>query len=476
MKWLVLGLVGLALLGLSTFWLVQPPAPHPAPGQDGSTFYDVTVIQPGEWRLTNQTLRVARGQIASIAPSSAQPGPYAGMFLLPGFVNMHVHHPPQSIPVSQELFPLLFLMHGVTTVRDAGDLDGETVQPLRNAIRRGDVAGPRIFACGPFVDGLKPTWESSIVVANSSAAAGVVERIASAGYDCLKVYDSIQPNVLQALVAAAKKKKLSVIGHVPFRVAYPGGISDVQHFSGVQFLPGIGPADFESQIEQWGRLTSTKISHLAQTIVESGTANTPTLITRAKGSLLGNYKALRKSKHANLLPRFFRDVIWNPVDGLPKNTSPTHLRNLRLAVAKEQQLVKALFDKGAILHIGTDTMTSFVVPGADMIEEMTLFAEAGLSPESVLKLATSDAGKTLLPNLGRLERGAPADFLLFSRDPTQDLRNLSSLEAVIADGRLYTKQELSRRFTRLRDHWSHWFVDPLLTEAVRFAIGNNADE
>jgi hypothetical protein len=72
--------------------------------------------------------------------------------------------------------------------------------------------------------------------------------------------------------------------------------------------------------------------------------------------------------------------------------------------------------------------------------------------------------------LGRLEVGAPADFLIFRADPTQDLANLSTLVAVVADGRLYTKADLEQRLGRLRDHWSNPIVDGIVTELVRMAM------
>ena len=112
------------------------------------------------------------------------------------------------------------------------------------------------------------------------------------------------------------------------------------------------------------------------------------------------------------------------------------------------------------------------MPGADVHEEMRLFAEAGIPLEDVWKIATSANGTYLKPGLGRLEPGAPADFLIFREDPTKDLANLATLEAVVADGRLYTKADLDQRFSRLKDQWSNPVVDTIMTEAVRAAMAS----
>jgi hypothetical protein len=179
---------------------------------------------------------------------------------------------------------------------------------------------------------------------------------------------------------------------------------------------------------------------------------------------------MRTSAEAALLPRYFADVIWHPTEGLPRDVSEKNLNRLKIGLAAEERLLKRLFDVGAPLHIGTDTMTAFVVPGADVQDEMRLFAEAGIPLEQVWKIATSGNGGYLKPGLGRLEAGAPADFLIFRKDPTTDLANLDTLEAVVADGRLYTKADLDNRFARLKAQWSNPIVDAVMVEATRMAL------
>lgn len=451
------------------YWQLQPPTPLPVP-ERGAAIDHVTVIQPGEGRRVDQTLTIAGSAIGAVAASDGAPGPYAGMYVLPGLINMHAHHPPQNIPVARDLFPLLFLMHGVTTVRDAGDVDGKTVLPLRRAIQDATVPGPRIFACGPFIDGPEPIWENSRVVTEPASAKAVVRAVKAEGYDCLKLYNSLSPEVLAALVAAAKEENLPTIGHVPHGVPYPGGIGDVQHFTGASFAPEVDPRPFPEIMDTWAAFDDEQAARTIKATQDAGAANTPTLITTLKASDFDRYEDMRRSPGAALLPRFFADVVWHPTDGLRRDTSAKNISRLKAALPAIKSLVKRLHDAGATLHVGTDTLTAFVVPGVDMHEEMRLFAEAGIPLEEVWKLATSGNGAALKQGLGRLDPGAPADFLIFRKDPTQDLANLKTLEAVVADGRLYTKADLEQRFARLRDHWSNPIVDGVVSELVRAAM------
>jgi imidazolonepropionase-like amidohydrolase len=120
--------------------------------------------------------------------------------------------------------------------------------------------------------------------------------------------------------------------------------------------------------------------------------------------------------------------------------------------------VKELHDAGVQIHVGTDAMNPFVVPGASLHEEMWELVDAGLTPEEVWIAATRTAAKALgQPALGTVRIGAPADLLVFREDPTRDLNALQTLEAVIAAGRLYPRETLQETAGR----WQRHFADPV---------------
>jgi imidazolonepropionase-like amidohydrolase len=134
------------------------------------------------------------------------------------------------------------------------------------------------------------------------------------------------------------------------------------------------------------------------------------------------------------------------------------------SIAKKQRLAKKLFDAGARLFLGTDVGQPFLVPGKSLQEEMALFAGAGIGLDQVWQLATANAGERLgVDGLGQLKAGAPADILLFRRNPTEKLEHLSSLEAVIATGRLYRVSDLKRA---VQDQ-AAYFASPLINRLSR---------
>ena len=107
--------------------------------------------------------------------------------------------------------------------------------------------------------------------------------------------------------------------------------------------------------------------------------------------------------------------------------------------------MRALHAAGVPVLAGTDTMNPFVVPGASLHEELRLLAGAGLGAEGALAAATRGAAAALgRPDLGRLAPGAAADAAIFREDPTRDLAALDSLEAVVAGGRLLSRDGAPR--------------------------------
>ena len=144
-------LLGLALIGvIVVLEAFAPPAPV-KPVADAFTIEDVTIINPGGAHEVHQTLRVRDGHV--VAPG-ARSGPdlrrYRGMYVLPGLVDMHGHMPPANPLQLTSYFQLLNLAHGVTSVRDAADIDGTSLAALRAAEEAAGYPGPRDFPCGPF--------------------------------------------------------------------------------------------------------------------------------------------------------------------------------------------------------------------------------------------------------------------------------------------------------------------------------------
>jgi cytosine/adenosine deaminase-related metal-dependent hydrolase len=113
-----------------------------------------------------------------------------------------------------------------------------------------------------------------------------------------------------------------------------------------------------------------------------------------------------------------------------------------------------------------------IVPGAALHEELRLLAGAGIPPEDVMAIATrGSAGVFGVDGLGTLRPGAPADLAIFREDPTRDLAALDSLMAVVADGRVYTREMLDAQLERYRSEFDHPLSRNVATPAMRALLG-----
>jgi imidazolonepropionase-like amidohydrolase len=473
--------IALASAALLFFASLRPPPPLAAPRQ-GLRLSDVTLIEPGVARAERRSLRVAGDRIEAIEAAREDPGdPFRGAFVLPGLVDLHVHFPPAAIPGQTELFALLFLRHGVTAVRDAGDVDGTASEPARRGAAEARFPGPRVFACGPFVDGEPPVWRNSRVVRTPEEARRAADEIADAGFDCIKAYDRLAAGALAALREAAHRRGLPVIGHVPWRVAFEEArLDDVQHPSGIARAGDALPPPYPEDQAAWLTLGDARLDFAIAESLRQGIAHTPTLVTRERLAGLRDYARMREEADAQLLPRFYRDLLWNPDGGI---TPAARLRSAdgfaMLAAALEAQLeaVARMHAAGVRLHTGSDTLTAFTVPGASLHRELRLFVRAGLSPEQALALSTRDSAQALrVPALGSLAPGAPAELLILREDPTLDLAALDTLLGVVRGGRLYTRAALDADLARRKRHFEGSLFDRVTTWLVRRAIAANRTE
>jgi cytosine/adenosine deaminase-related metal-dependent hydrolase len=202
------------------FALLAYRAPRTSVPPQGAALAGVNMVNPGQGRQVDQTIIVTGDRITSISPGPAAPGSseagrYRGAYVLPGLIEMHIHFPPPE----RELAHLLLLAHGVTSAREAGDADGTTWQ-ARRRVQAGQMPGPRLFVCGPVLDGDPPYLPTSWVVRNVAEAEAAVSALASLGADFIKVHHKLSAEALAGIRAAAERRGLRVAGHVPMAVRF----------------------------------------------------------------------------------------------------------------------------------------------------------------------------------------------------------------------------------------------------------------
>ena len=449
-----------AIVGLSTVVLFCVPPRQAPPARQNVTIgplagrSDTSVAQ---WIVVDGDVIAA---VSQNRPDKL--GEFAignGLYAAPGLVDMHVHFPPEFLLGNVDLFNLLYLMHGVTSVREMGTI-GTDVRTLASEIQTGSRIGPRIFSCGTPLTGSPAAAPFATSIENDADLEFEIDQILKRGADCIKIYRCFPEKLLSAAMEVANVHGLPLVGHLPLRA--PWGevrISDIQHVC--------DPRCFS--------LRDRAIEALVHATQTSDVRHTPTLV-----AFDGPRRARLNTPTPGrgLMPRIWHELLWAPetlrvlgFHALDDTDSFEAMRN-RVVEATD-----ALAAAGATIQSGSDTPHPYVVPGVSLHREMELLLQAGLSLKDVWRSATNIPGDFLpLEKLGTIHPGAPADILLFREDPALSLDALDSLEIVIAAGRVYRIKELQQQLQEQIDYIEgplyEFAIEPAIHAALRLAAKN----
>ncbi|MGZ3296724.1 MAG: hypothetical protein ACXU9D_26085, partial [Xanthobacteraceae bacterium] len=220
---------------------LRRPAPPRCSAEGVFEIAGITVINPMQDRRARATIEFANGTIAGILdmPAAMASG-FDGCYALPGLVDMHVHLPPDNALKLTPGAALLYLSRGVTTLREAGDLDRTAVTAARRLDDEGAHPVPRVVSCGPFVGAGKATFRNTILLEDASEAAAdaAARAVKATGARFMKFYDGLTEPMIRSLERACAKHDLKMMGHVPAGILYEDArIAEVQHFYGVPEPP-----------------------------------------------------------------------------------------------------------------------------------------------------------------------------------------------------------------------------------------------
>lgn len=397
--------LGAALAVLSSCPAPAPTAPAGPLIRHGGgavvAFVDVSVIDTaGGAIVPHRTVVVRSGRIesadAAAAPADAEVIAGAGKFLMPGLIDMHVHVRESDLP--------RYVDAGITSVRHMWGVPG--MLELANRIVRQGEAAPTIYAASPGVDGPGSPWDYTQLIEDPAAADALIDRLAAEGWRWIKVYPHLDRAVYEAVLAAAARNHLRVIGHVPFSLtiedAMREGHYSVEHLLGYERSLVAASAGF---YPDWAAADAAAMPRIAALTAGLGVWNCPTL------SIIKIYASQ-----------------CDPSGRVVEN---------------RQRMVRALRDAGATLLAGTGAGIGVTEPGSSLHDELAELRASGLTAVEALRAATVSAAEFLQAGgeLGVVAPGARADLLLLDADPLQNPEALRKPPVVLLRGVLYQRHE-----------------------------------
>jgi imidazolonepropionase-like amidohydrolase len=381
----------------------------------GATLVDAT----GAPAVPNATVVVEKGRIVAAGPTASIPVPpgarridVAGKTIVPGLWDNHAHlHQIEWIPT--------YFAAGVTSVRDMGS-EWPLLVAMRNAIRSGTVAGPNLFFAG-LIDGPGPQGFGEFSAATPEEGRAIVRRYHQMGFEMMKIYLALAPDVTTAICDEAHKQGMTCTGHVPtsmdLHAAIDSGMDQVAHF------PVRGDLTTEEGKKQLAHFVAKK------TIFDP---------TASWGEIGGKSAQEPMENIQPVLQHLPAPMLQNRIASLGQSPSDTATSHARLT--RTLANLKAAHDAGVPLITGTDEG----IPGYSVYRELELFVKAGFTPMDALRAATTVAAQAMRvdKDVGTIEQGERADLLVLDANPLENISNIRSVRFVMKDGKMFESAAL----------------------------------
>ena len=390
-------------------------------------------------------------------------------FVIPGLWDAHVHL--TFIPeLDYETAYGLFLMNGITSIRDTGAI----LKKLKPAIafaKKNPLKTPRLFYSGPLLDGTPSVYkgtepgypELSVEINEDTNLTALVNNLIEQEVSFLKTYEMLSEEIFINLLKISEEKNLKVTGHIPLGIdffkAVDNGLDGMQHIRNLELactknsteslskrllllenkesIPG---SALRSKIHQAQRYSSIedfdedRCMKVIEHLVLNKVFQTPTLTINTVGS-----KRFFANEQWQETYKFLPNVVKNRWLKDSEFMSQQPLNDSYKTYQDWSMKIVGLFNKqGVKILAGTDTPIGFLTPGFSLHKELELLVESGLTPLQALRAATITPAEffNLEDKMGTVEVGKFADLVILNNNPLNDIKHTQDIYAVILKGRI----------------------------------------
>lgn len=403
----------------------------------GGTLIDAT----GKPAIPDAVVVIANHRIVAAGPRSEVAIPdgairidTSGKTIMPGLWDMHAHF-------EQVEWGPIYLAAGVTTARDCGN-EFEFITAVRDELARGHGIGPRLLLAG-LVDGTNEKALGVQRVDSDADAQKWVAKYRAAGFQQMKVYSSMSRDNVASVARYAHQAGMTVTGHIPNSMTLVEGVeSGMDQVNHISYLYDAMRAEGKSRLSM--NMKKNNLEELKSFSVGSAEAQKLIDFLKAHHTVIDPTVALYETSMRNWpatpIASFEPGVGKLPQElsvsfGTPSEVSAEDKEKAELAFQRLIEIIGALHKTGIDIVAGTDQ----AVPGHSIYRELELYVQAGFTPLEALQSATLVPARVMgmEKESGTIEAGKRADVIILNANPLDDIKNIRSVEKVIANGTLY---------------------------------------
>lgn len=388
-----------------------------------------TIIDPAHNEvIPNGVLLAHNGRIVAVGmadsitiPAGAKVIDARSKFIVPGLINAHGHvgdvkgiesghYSKENVIDNLEIYAA----YGITTVISLGG-DRKEAVPVRAGIDTFPIGHARLYIAGEVITGT--TVPEALAVIDSNHQMGV-DFMKIRVDDNLGTATKMSEEMYKAVIARSHERGYRIATHMYYlddskRLLAAG--SDLMAHS-VRDVP----VD-----EEFIRLMK-----------ERNVCYCPTLTRELSTYVYGDTAEFFADK---FFTRMYDSAVIAPLLDPSRQAQVSSSRNGNIY---KQQLptamanLKKVADEGIRIAFGTDSGIPTRFMGYFEHLEMEMMADAGLTPEQILRSATTDAAACMgLGDVGSLAPGYWADFIILSGNPLTEITNMRKIDAVFVGGR-----------------------------------------